>query len=136
CVGDSSGHRAGPRRSSLSFQLGDAEVDQLHDAVTGDHEIGRLDVPVHDAGGVRLRETARSLHHDVQGISDWQRPPFKALLEGLALIEGHADEQLALRPWTRSRRSYRCAGDPVLTPLWPPERTARALSRCRSSVAR
>ena len=43
---------------------GDAEVGELHEAVVAHHDVGRLDVAVHDPGLVRDAERERGLPHD------------------------------------------------------------------------
>ena len=73
-----------------------AEVEHLHVAVGPDHDVLRLDVAVHDAGGMRGAERPRHLAADVDGRRQRlrrlderpQRPAVDQLLD---------DEELARR---------------------------------------
>ena len=55
------GERGALPRSLLVQQLRDAEVQQLHDAVAGDQDVGRLDVAVDDQIRVRVLDGAHDL---------------------------------------------------------------------------
>ncbi len=52
---------------------GDAEVHQLHLALVGDDDVGRLDVAVDDAAEVRVVERTRDLQRDDRGHLHRQR---------------------------------------------------------------
>ena len=85
--------RAG--RSELRLRLGrkrDAEVGDLHHATLVDHQIGRLDVAVNDAGVVRGGESVRGLQDDLRrtGIAD---APFRLdhRLHGASVDELHGE---------------------------------------------
>ena len=77
-------------------QLGDAEVDDLGLAARRDHDVGRLDVAVDDAGVVGSGEPACDLRAEGDDALDRQRPALDVLLERLALVAGHDDEHPAV----------------------------------------
>jgi hypothetical protein len=52
----------------------DAEVEDLHGAVTGDEDVARLEVPVDDRHVVRVRQHGRDLGGDGGRPADRQRP--------------------------------------------------------------
>jgi len=47
-------------------QLGQPEVQHFYLTLWGDHDIGRLQIPVHDAGGVRGGQGGRDLDRPAQ----------------------------------------------------------------------
>jgi hypothetical protein len=57
----------------LVLQPGDAEVADLDHAGRRDDQVGRLHVPVDDAGRVRRRQTIARLRGDGHRLSDGQR---------------------------------------------------------------
>ena len=59
-------------------QLGDAEVEHLHVAARGDDDVGRLQVAVDDAAGVRRVERVGELHAPLDHLLDRQRPAARA----------------------------------------------------------
>ncbi len=61
--------RAGLRDALGPRQLRQAEVEDLHRAARGDQQIGGLDVPMHDARAVGLREPLADLGGDVDGVT-------------------------------------------------------------------
>ena len=82
------------RRLAVPRQLGQSEVQDLGLTALGDEKIGRFDVAVNDAFGVRGVERVRDFHRQVQQLLDRQRPGFNNVLEGLALHQLHGDERL------------------------------------------
>ena len=67
-------------REMLWFdELGEAEVQHLHDVVVPDHDVRRLDVAVHDAGGVRGGQRERRLLRHVERVGE-PHPPLAQLL--------------------------------------------------------
>ena len=74
-------------------QLGEAEVEDLHLAVLGQHEVRRLDVAMDDAGVMGPRQPARHLQGDVDRLADGQRAAGDARPQRLAGVERHGDEQ-------------------------------------------
>ena len=86
--------RAGLRDALRPRELGQAEVEDLDGAALGDEQVGRLDVPMHDACPMRLGEALPDLRGDVDGVVQWQRPPRNPLLERLPFVVGHHEVQL------------------------------------------
>jgi len=80
----------------LAGELGDAEIEDLDLAVPGDHQVGRLDIAVDDALGMGTGEPGRDLYRIVDGLFDLQGAALDFLLEGLALVAGHGDEDATL----------------------------------------
>ena len=78
------------RRGGRRDQLREAEVEDLHEAVTTDDHVGGLDVAMDDAGGVRGREGRRHLDGDVDGLGDRQELD-QALVERDALDVFHRE---------------------------------------------
>ena len=76
---------------------GNAEVENLQPAMLIDHEVGRLDVPMNDAGFVRVLQTGAQLHHQPELLRDRHRLAALDLLgQGLAPDVLHHDERRAL----------------------------------------
>ena len=72
-----------PCRRSLGREFRKAKVQNLGNAVAADDHVFRLDVPVHDAAGVRRGERIRDLDSHVQDVCErhWLRVhPFDAVL--------------------------------------------------------
>ena len=77
-------------------KLGDPEVDDLHEPVLGDQDVGRLDVPVYDATLVGFAESGADLDRVLDGLGNAERTPVELGLEALTVVERHRDEQLAV----------------------------------------
>jgi hypothetical protein len=76
--------------------LRDAEVEDLHSAVTCQHDVVRLQVTMRDAGGVRRREPVGDLSCDVEGLAQGRRQR----AQGFALDElGHDVHRALLDPY-------------------------------------
>jgi hypothetical protein len=75
--------------------VSDAKVEDLDDAIGGDHQVRRLHIAVDDPVAMRLGEAARHLRRDADGFRRRQRAALEAALEGLAVITGHRDVVLA-----------------------------------------
>lgn len=95
-VGHRPKRRPGLRQSHLVDQLGDAEVENLDQAIGGDDQVGRLDVPMDDAGVVGLPQPLRGLDGDVERVWNREPPPVDPLFERLADVVGHRDEDLGI----------------------------------------
>ena len=84
------------RASASSDELRQAEVEDLGKPVVRDHQVFRLEVPVHDPRLVRLREPVGDRRGNLQGAAERQRPGVQHLTQRLALDELHADVGLGL----------------------------------------
>ncbi len=87
-----------PARVKLpSGDAGDAEVEDLQPPVLIDHQIGRLDVAVDDAGLVGVCEPGAQLRHQLELLRQRQRRlPLDLLCERLAPDVLHHDERRTL----------------------------------------
>ncbi len=74
---------------------GDAEVGELDPALGREQDVGRLDVAVHDAGGVRGGQGQRSLSEDRAGLLRRHRAAGDELRERLSLDELHHEVGVA-----------------------------------------
>ena len=95
-VGDRADRDAGLRQPGQSRELRDTEIENLDDAVVRDHQIGRLDVAVDDAGFMRLDEAPGYLRGDIDSRVCCERSTLNSLLERLALVAGHGEKHLAV----------------------------------------
>ncbi len=76
--------RRGVARPHLHLsQLGDSEVENLHAAVSGDEDVGGLDVAVHDAVRMSGSETTPDLAGVVDRLLPDQGAPLDLVREGL-----------------------------------------------------
>ena len=78
------------------MNLRDAEVEHLRRAVGQHDDVGRLDVEVHDAGVVRVLESARDLQRDRERFVEGETSASDPLLQRLAFVQRHRDEQLSV----------------------------------------
>jgi hypothetical protein len=62
----------------------------------GEHEVRGLDVAVNDAGVMRVLEAPANLDRDVERVGDRQRTALQPLLQRLAVVIRHRDEQLSI----------------------------------------
>jgi hypothetical protein len=77
--------------------LGDAEVGDEHAPVDGEQHVGRLDVAVHDAGGVGLGEGVGHLGDDGRGVDGRQLPaPVELRPQRVAADQLHDDGLVAV----------------------------------------
>ena len=63
------------RSDSEATSKSDAEVEELHPAVAGDHHVVRLEIAMCDARGVSSRETIGNLRRDVEALAQRRRQP-------------------------------------------------------------
>ena len=78
------------------MNLRNAEVEHLRRAVGQHDNVGRLDVEVHDAGVVRVLEPARDLQRDRERFVEGKTSASDPLLQRLAVVQRHRDEQLSI----------------------------------------
>ena len=71
------------------LQAGNAEIGHLHAAVSQDHDILGLDVPVNDPAAVGVLQGAHDLNDEVQGL-----PPIHFTPAGHILLQGNAVDEL------------------------------------------
>ena len=90
-----------------SGELGQAEVQHLHDAVRPEHHVLRLDVAMDDPGGVRGAQRGRDLNGDVERLTQREAGRGEPLPEGLPLDVLHRDVVLAVARLDRARGSCR-----------------------------
>ena len=77
--------------SDAGQRLGQAEVEDLHQALGRHHDVLGLQVPVDEAPRVRRRKALGDLRADVQRLAQGQRPVGEQLAEALALDQLHRD---------------------------------------------
>ncbi len=85
-----------PARSPvLGRQLREAEVEHLHRAAAREEDVGRLDVAMQDAFGVRRVERVGDLRRDVEHVPQIERPSRQPPIERLAVEQLHREIELA-----------------------------------------
>jgi hypothetical protein len=77
----------------------DPEVGDLHLAVRGQQQVGRLDVAVHQRGGVRGLQARRDLGDHVHGLGCTERPGRQDRGQGRPVHQLHHQEGGVLRGW-------------------------------------
>ena len=76
---------------------GDAEVHHLDGAAVGNHQIGGLEIAMHDAAAMRVTERVEHLHAQVRGLRRRERPePIRQIVERLPAHELHHHQQLVI----------------------------------------
>ena len=95
-VGNRADHAAGVGQTHIARKLGQPEVDNLHSAIGQQHDVGRLDVAMHHAHAVRLRQAQRDLLGNVDCLLQRQRAALQADAQILARAKAHDDVELAL----------------------------------------
>ena len=78
-------------------ELRQPEVQHLQHALAGDHDVGRLEVPMNNAGGVGGGERVGDLHRVFQRLAEGQAFALDELVERLAIDPFHGDEVDAIR---------------------------------------
>ncbi len=76
--------------------LGQPEVHHLGMPLRGEHDVGRLQVPVHDAPGVGQRKGVSHFSADAEGLPKGQGTGLEAVLQGLPLNVLHDEKVLAV----------------------------------------
>jgi len=72
-VSDGAERRPAAREPVAAAELGQAEVEDLHETVASHEQVRRLDVAVHDPGLVSFVQPVGRLHRDVQRAFDAKR---------------------------------------------------------------
>ena len=72
-------------------RLGEAEVEDLDDAVPGDHQVLGLQVPVHDPARVGGGQALGDLGGDLERLLERRRSAVEQLAHGLSVDELHRD---------------------------------------------
>jgi len=80
----------GKTGNSLKFRQ--PEIEDLGVPVLGDHDVSRLDVPVHDAVPVGAHQAACNRQSDLEHLARGKRRFLQALGQGHPIVIGHADE--------------------------------------------
>ncbi len=96
-VGRRPHERSGAGGRVLPTHLGDAEVEDLHLAASGDHDVAGLDVAVHDARFVGALQAAGHLPRDLDRFPPGDRAPGDSIAERLSIVARHDDEGGAVR---------------------------------------
>ena len=96
-VVEAADQRAGVRDAGIG-QLRDAEVEDLQPAAAPlDHQVGRLDVAMDDAEGVRVGEAVAQLLDELEPAGEGRGlAPSDPRAQRLAVDELHGDERLAV----------------------------------------
>lgn len=95
-VGNRAQSGPGAGKSVLAHKLRETEVDDLDSFARGDHEIGRLDVSMHDLVSMGLEQALGYLSRDGDGSLDRERTASDVLLQGLPVVVRHRDEHPAV----------------------------------------
>jgi hypothetical protein len=74
----------------------EAEVEHAHAAVVAEHRVARLEVAMHEAGGVGRREAARGLHEHLDDLAPGAGLVLEPGLQGDAADQLHGDEDVAV----------------------------------------
>jgi hypothetical protein len=90
------GHRRGRVLALGMEHLGDAEVQQLGDAVGRDQDVEWLDVPVHDQMLVRVAHRPGHLKKQLQPLAHAQRVGIGVGIDRLSIDVLHHEERLAV----------------------------------------
>ena len=77
-------------------ELGQAEIEHLHLSAPGEEDVGRLDVAVEDALGMRRVEGIGHLHADVEQRAEVDGATGEAQVEWLAVEQLHGEIALAV----------------------------------------
>ena len=106
-------HHVAALREVLGAQHArDPEVHDLDDPHLGDHQVGRLQVAVHDAGAVRVRERVEDLHRRGAQPAAAASAPRRSdeLVHASRRARTPSPSADRRRPG-RARRASRCPGD-------------------------
>ena len=82
-------------RCALLHQFRQPEIQNLHLPAAGYEDVGRLDVPVHNPGGVGRVQPVRDLNTQIEDFLDLQAAVLDVVLQGLPREQLHGDEMQA-----------------------------------------
>src|SRR5206468_3189888 len=86
---------------SLASQLGETEIENLYLTALSDEDVGRLDVTMNDALGMRGFERLGELNADIEQAIKRQGRTKQLVIKALAFEQFHRDERLAVRVFNR-----------------------------------
>ena len=72
----------------------EAEIEDLHHPIVGQHDIGGLEIPVHDAGRVGVSQRVSQLAGDGEDLPAWHRAAARKAGHRLALGVLHHDARM------------------------------------------
>ena len=81
----------------MRHELGQAEIEDLHEPVSRDHEVLGLQVPVHDPGGMSPGQSVGHLRRQREQLLDRNGAGRDELSQGLSLDELHRNERGPVR---------------------------------------
>ena len=84
------------RRVVRLADLGDPEIQHLHQVVVGDHDVARLQIAMHDAGTMRAPHGLRNLGGVAHDLVDAEGALLEEAAQGAAPHQLHGDEVDAL----------------------------------------
>ena len=96
-IGRGADHCPGPGQLGRAGRVRDAEIGDLDVAVPRDQQVGRLDVPVHQAGRVRGGQSRGHLGQHVHRVGRVERPAVQQPGQRRASHELHDQERRAGR---------------------------------------
>src|SRR5947209_3365235 len=86
---------------SLASQLGETEIENLYLTALSDEDVGRLDVTMNDALGMRGFERLGELNADIEQTIKWQRRTEQLVIKALAFEQFHRNKGLPVRVFNR-----------------------------------
>src|SRR5205823_8498626 len=86
---------------SLASQLGETEIENLYLTALSDEDVGRLDVTMNDALGMRGFESLGELNADIEQTIKWQRRTEQLVIKALAFEQFHRNKGLPVRVFNR-----------------------------------
>lgn len=78
----------------LGHQLGQAEIEDLHETVLGHHEVFRFEIPVNDSGGMGFGQTLGDLGGELEELAPGNRPLDEQVAQRSPFGELHGDVEV------------------------------------------
>jgi hypothetical protein len=88
-------------QARIVHDLRDAEIHQFHNTRGSDHDVGRLDVAMHDSARVRVLQRFQHLHRHPNRVLHWDGALRHPAIHCSPLHELHDHQQLILKPQRR-----------------------------------